>query len=108
VIVERLPHEDEARILREAAPRLSLFLFEQERELAYTPPLADAFIRGYLDGFEGAALERAVEHQGVRFGTKRLAAFAYGWCRGRADLHGHRPTYEAVETWLKRRGFLGS
>jgi hypothetical protein len=103
--VRARPNADEQdRILREAAARLSLLLFEQEREVAYRGRLADAFISGYLDGSEGAALDRAVDHHSLRLGTKRLAAFAYGWCRGHADLKGHRPTYDRVEQWLSRRG----
>jgi hypothetical protein len=94
---------NEQRILREAPARLSLFLFERERDVAYPPALADDFIRGYLDGIAGAALERAVEHHELEFGPTRLSAFAFGWCRGRADLLGHRPTYRRVEQWLSRR-----
>ena len=94
------PTEHE-RILREAAARLSLHRFEEERALGYLGPLADTFVAGYLDGAAGAALERAVAHRGV--GDERLAAFTYGWCRGRADLGGHRPSYGQVERWLSRR-----
>jgi hypothetical protein len=103
VSAQPIPRETENLILREAASRLSLFLFQQERRVRYTGSLAEAFVRGYLDGSEGAALERAVDHHGLRFATKPLAAFAYGWCRGRADLLGYKPTYAAVESWLARR-----
>jgi hypothetical protein len=103
VSAQLISREVEDRILREAAPRLSLFLFEQERNVRYAGSLADDFIRGYLDGSEGAALERAVDHHGLRFATKALAAFAYGWCRGRADMLGQRPLYARVDNWLARR-----
>ena len=96
------PPEHE-RILREAAARLSLVRFEEERDLSYPREAADAFVRGYLDGAAGAALERAVAHRGISAAGEDLAAFTYGWCRGRADLAGHRPAYEHVERWLSRR-----
>ena len=89
------------RILREAAARLSLHRFEQERGVAYSGPLGDMFVAGYIDGAAGAALERAVAHREVA--NERLAAFTYGWCRGHADLGGHRPAYRPVERWLSRR-----
>jgi hypothetical protein len=91
----------EEQILREAAARLSLHRFEEERGLEYSPTLAGDFVRGYLDGAEGAALERAAGHKSLD--GERLAAFAYGWCRGSADLQGHRPLYDRVEEWLSRR-----
>ena len=96
------PDEHE-RILREAAARLSLHRFRLERDVAYEDGLADEFIGGYLDGARGAALERAVEHRGGHLQGERLAAFAFGWCRGQADLNGRRPVYEHVERWLARR-----
>jgi hypothetical protein len=95
--------EQEARILREAAARLSLLRFEQERAVVYEPALADQFICGYVDGAEGAALERAVAHRGDLLGRDGLTAFAFGWCRGQADLNRRRPVYEHVERWLSRR-----
>jgi hypothetical protein len=107
VSAEPISREAEDRILSEAAARLSLVLFQQERDLWYTGALAEAFVRGYVDGKEGAALERAVDHHGLRFATGSLAAFAYGWCRGRADLLGHKPTYAHVESWLARRASGG-
>jgi len=95
--------EQESRILREAAARLSLYRFEQERDVAYEQELADDFIGGYVDGVAGAALERAVDHRGRLLQGERLSAFAFGWCRGQADLLGRRPVYEHVERWLSRR-----
>ena len=94
--------EQEQRILREAAARLSLHRFQLEREFVYPDDLADEFVEGYVDGAAGAALERAVEHRGIAPGG-RLSAFAFGWCRGHADLLGHRPVYSHVERWLARR-----
>jgi hypothetical protein len=93
----------EDRILGEAAARLSLHRFEQERDVRLEAALADRFVSGYRDGFEGAALERAVGHQRTRLHGEELAAFAFGWCRGNADLRGHCPTYRRVEQWLSRR-----
>jgi len=94
---------EQERLLRDAAARLSLHRFEEERGLAYGPDLADDFVHGYLDGARGAALERAAAHRGSALRGERLAAFAFGWCRGHADLLGHRPVYEHVERWLSRR-----
>src|SRR5438270_693974 len=91
------------RILREAPARLSLHNFEQERHVLYPPRRAERFIDGYQDGVEGAALERAVAHRHPRLEGEGLAAFAFGWCRGQADLLGHRPRYERIEEWLSRR-----
>jgi hypothetical protein len=99
---------DQERILDEAAARLSLLRFEEEALVSYPPAAAEAFVRGYRDGERGAALERAVEHHRLRCGDERLAAFAYGWCRGRADLLGHRPVYVGTESWLSRRVSAGA
>jgi hypothetical protein len=95
--------DERERILQEAAARLSLHRFEAERERRFGPELADEFVRGYLDGSDGAALERAVAHRGGHLQGERLSAFAFGWCRGQADLLGRRPVYEHVEHWLSRR-----
>jgi len=95
------PDELDDRILREAPARLSLHRFEEERGLAHPPAEADAFVLGYLDGARGAALERAVDRR--RPERELLAAFAYGWCRGNADLQGHKPRYDRVDAWLARR-----
>jgi len=90
-------------VLREAAARLSLHRFEAERGLVYPAEVAEQFVLGYIDGIRGAALERATRHRGPALGGERLAAFAFGWCRGHADLLGHRPVYAHVERWLSRR-----
>jgi hypothetical protein len=95
--------EEQERVLREAPARLSLYRFAAERDVAYPEELADEFVHGYLDGARGAALERAVAHQGPTLCGKRLTAFAFGWCRGQADLLGRRPVYGPVERWLSRR-----
>jgi hypothetical protein len=97
------PARDEGRVLREASARLSLHRFEREREVVYADGLADDFIGGYVDGAEGAALERAVAHRGRLLQGDHLSAFAFGCCRGHADLNGRRPVYEHVERWLSRR-----
>ncbi len=96
------------RVLREAAARLSLHRFEEERGLSYRPELAAEFVDGYLDGASGAALERAARHRGSALRGEHLSAFAFGWCRGHADLLRHRPVYGRVERWLSRRVASGS
>jgi len=95
--------EEQRRILREAPARLSLHRFEEERDVVYAQELRDDFVAGYVDGAAGAALERAVDHRSTTLQGERLRAFAFGWCRGHADLLGHRPVYEHVERWLSRR-----
>jgi hypothetical protein len=97
------PDERQDRVLREAPARLSLHRFERERGPLGATGLADLFVLGYLDGAEGAALDRAVGHQAREFDAEQLAAFAYGWCRGHADLRRHRPSYRQIERWLSRR-----
>jgi hypothetical protein len=99
----RLDQLERERILRDAPARLSLLRFEQEAGVVYAAAAADAFVAGYVDGTRGAALERAVAHRGRGWAVGWLEAFAYGWCRGRADLLGHRPSYSPAEAWLARR-----
>jgi hypothetical protein len=106
--VSTFSRDETERILREAPARLSLHRFEEERAILYPPVLADRFVEGYVDGVRGAALERAVEHRQPRPEGEALAAFAFGWCRGHADLNGYTPRYDRIEEWLSRRGGSGS
>ncbi|HWB21700.1 MAG TPA: hypothetical protein VG652_02295 [Gaiellaceae bacterium] len=93
----------EAEIIREAPARFSLYYFAQERSFVGGLGLGDDFVAGYLDGSAGAALELSVARRELWSGGERLAAFAFGWSWGRADLLGHRPCAGQIERWLAGR-----